>query len=163
MKRKFVPIFLDWLQDTQDLTQEEKGNLIDCLVLFYRMYTTGENILDRWCLDDKSAEIMAGIVLKISRFDKIQRSRPSGEFHWNWKGGKTPTNQRERSSMEYSEWRTSVFKRDNFTCQICGQVGGELQAHHIKHWSTNVDERYRISNGVTLCKKCHKELHKKGG
>ena len=29
-----MPIFLDWLDNTQDLTQEEKGNLIDAIVSY---------------------------------------------------------------------------------------------------------------------------------
>ena len=36
--RGYVPIFFDWLECTQDLTQEEKGNLIDAVML----YATGE-------------------------------------------------------------------------------------------------------------------------
>lgn len=33
-KGKYVPIFLDWLDVTQDLTAEEKGNLIDAVVSY---------------------------------------------------------------------------------------------------------------------------------
>lgn len=33
------------------------------------------------------------------------------------------TNQEVRSTAEYKEWRTNVFERDNYTCQICKQVG----------------------------------------
>lgn len=36
--RGYVPIFFDWLECTQDLTQEEKGNLIDAVML----YATGQ-------------------------------------------------------------------------------------------------------------------------
>ena len=31
---KYVPIYLDWLEVTQDLTAEEKGNLIDAVVAY---------------------------------------------------------------------------------------------------------------------------------
>ena len=34
MANKFIPIFYDWLEDTQDLSQEEKGNLIDAVVAY---------------------------------------------------------------------------------------------------------------------------------
>ena len=34
MAKEYVPIFFDWLQNTQDLTQEEKGNLIDAVVAY---------------------------------------------------------------------------------------------------------------------------------
>ena len=33
-KGKYVPIFLDWLEVTQDLTAEEKGNLVDAVVSY---------------------------------------------------------------------------------------------------------------------------------
>ncbi len=34
MAKGYVPIFFDWLETTQDLTAEEKGNLIDAVVLY---------------------------------------------------------------------------------------------------------------------------------
>ena len=33
-KGKYVPIYLDWLDVTQDLTADEKGNLIDAVVSY---------------------------------------------------------------------------------------------------------------------------------
>lgn len=66
-----------------------------------------------------------------------------------------------RNSKEYVNWRMSVFERDEFTCKICGQVGGSLQAHHIIRWVDSVKLRFEIDNGITLCKKCHKEIHRK--
>lgn len=34
MAKEYVPIFFDWLEVTQDLTAEEKGNLIDAVVAY---------------------------------------------------------------------------------------------------------------------------------
>ena len=34
MAKEYVPIFFDWLDTTQDLTAEEKGNLIDAVVAY---------------------------------------------------------------------------------------------------------------------------------
>ena len=81
----------------------------------------------------------------------------SGDKHYNWKGGITPDNQRERASGKYIQWRTSVFKRDNYTCQICGKRGEELNADHIKPWALFKDLRFELSNGRTLCETCHKD------
>lgn len=61
----------------------------------------------------------------------------------------------------YIKWRTEVFLRDKFQCQICNQTGGTLNAHHIKSWTKYMELRYAIDNGITLCEKCHKEIHKK--
>jgi hypothetical protein len=56
-----------------------------------------------------------------------------GSKHWNWKGGITP---RSMNSIEHKQWRTFVFERDNYTCQMCGDdVGGNLEAHHIFEFS----------------------------
>lgn len=62
-----------------------------------------------------------------------------------------------RLSKEYKDWRTAVFKRDNYTCVWCGQVGGELNADHIKSFSLYPKYRFDIDNGRTLCIKCHKK------
>lgn len=72
--------------------------------------------------------------------------------HWNWKGGVT---KRDMNSKKYRLWRLSVFERDNFTCQKCKVRGGYLEADHIKPWVLYPKSRFMVSNGQTLCKKCH--------
>ena len=58
-------------------------------------------------------------------------------------------------TLQYQEWIKSVFKRDNYTCQDCGKIGCELNAHHIKEWSKYPELRFDINNGETLCIDCH--------
>ena len=65
-----------------------------------------------------------------------------------------------RNSGKYNEWRKAVFERDDYTCQSCGQRGGMLNAHHIKHFASNPDERLNPDNGITLCKDCHRGVHR---
>ena len=78
-----------------------------------------------------------------------------------WLDNEKNNPKRIRNSKEYMAWRLEVFKRDGFKCQICGKVGGELNAHHIKRFSTYLNERLNVDNGITLCKKCHREIHRK--
>jgi len=52
-----------------------------------------------------------------------------------------------------------VFKRDNWICQKCGQKGGKLHPHHIKHFADYPELRFEVDNGITLCRDCHKTKH----
>lgn len=69
-----------------------------------------------------------------------------------------------RDYPEYKQWRMSVFERDNYTCQKCkDDTGGNLEAHHILNYMEHLDLRTTVSNGITLCKTCHKRFHDKYG
>lgn len=76
-----------------------------------------------------------------------------GEKHWNWQGGKTT---KRSYTRKYRNWRESVFKRDDYTCQICKARGVYIEAHHVKAWAHFPLLRYDIENGQTLCIPCHK-------
>lgn len=61
----------------------------------------------------------------------------------------------------YAYWRREVYKKDNYTCQICGDnKGGNLNAHHIDGYNWCKERRTDIDNGVTLCDICHNTFHK---
>lgn len=68
--------------------------------------------------------------------------------------------QATRQYPEYLEWRKRVYERDNYTCQVCGDdKGGNLIAHHLEGYTANPELRTTLSNGITLCKECHKDFH----
>lgn len=67
---------------------------------------------------------------------------------------------RNFSDPEYKKWRKKVYSRDRYTCKMCGSKK-QLQAHHIKRWSQYPTLRFIISNGITLCKICHKNIYGK--
>ena len=59
------------------------------------------------------------------------------------------------------EWRKSVYERDNYTCQCCGDdKGGNLNAHHLNGYNWDKEHRTDVDNGITLCEECHKKFHK---
>ena len=98
-----------------------------------------------------------------------------GKKNPNWKGGVNRLYLQIRKCFEYRQWRSDVFTRDNFICQICGDdKGGNLVAHHIKPFieilqkyeittledAIKCEELWNINNGITLCENCHKKIHK---
>jgi len=63
----------------------------------------------------------------------------------------------QKSDYVGNNWRQKVLWRDRYTCQCC-KGKEELQTHHIiprLQGGTNV-----VKNGITLCKDCHRSLHK---
>jgi len=93
----------------------------------------------------------------------VGSNQPTGEDHWhhgkrgpetsNWRGGKSF----EQYGLDFNiDFKESVRKRDNYTCQLCGKrelVGTErkLDIHHIDYNKKN----NRKSNVVSLCRNCH--------
>lgn len=74
-----------------------------------------------------------------------------------------------RESAKYRLWREQVWKRDNYTCQVCLQQKGKICADHIISFlqillndKVNSYDKalvnvklWDISNGRTLCYECH--------
>jgi len=54
-------------------------------------------------------------------------------------------------------WVRSVKTRDK-TCVCCGSKK-QLNAHHILYKSKYPELSLNLNNGITMCKKCHEELH----
>jgi 5-methylcytosine-specific restriction endonuclease McrA len=91
-----------------------------------------------------------------------------GDAHPRWKGGLTRLQQTIRNSYEYTSWRDKIYKRDQYTCIVCGKQR-HLQAHHVKAMSIilrnngiksfdgaiKCDEIWDVNNGQTLCETCH--------
>lgn len=89
-----------------------------------------------------------------------QKAFPKGKNHKNYKPElDRDYRSRHRLFYEISDWRTAVFKRDNYTCQACKKKGDKLQAHHILNYSSHENLRTDINNGITFCTKCHKKFH----
>ena len=100
--------------------------------------------------------------------------------------GRTPLTILIRHLLEYNQWRNKVFERNNYTCQKCGRIGGNLEAHHKKSFAILLDKFlyeynqfspiedketlvrlairwspfWEVNNGKTLCKDCHNLIRK---
>jgi hypothetical protein len=125
-----------------------------------------------------------GKIPTIETRTKISESN-KGNKCYAWKGGITPLRKMLRKCMQYKMWFTEIFNRDKYICQKCSSKG-IINAHHIIPFYKILDNflninycldpikdknklfalalRYtpfwEISNGITLCKKCHKEMKK---
>ena len=92
---------------------------------------------------------------------KENRKKHRGGKHWNWKGGITTENTIIRHSSQYVEWRKAVYLRDKWTCKMCKIKQEHPIAHHIKGFNKYPKLRFSVSNGITLCRSCHKKVHDK--
>lgn len=104
----------------------------------------------------KMSKARTGHIFSSESCKKISISK-LGSANPSWKGGVTPVMKRVRQSPAYRNWRKAVFERDDYTCQICDERGGDLEAHHIEPVRNHKNDLlvYDIDNGITLCKDCH--------
>jgi len=83
-----------------------------------------------------------------------------GKLHPMWKGGISSENMKIRHGLEYEIWRNKVYRKDYWTCRLCGYKGQKIVAHHLKLFSEFPELRFSIDNGITLCRSCHAKVHK---
>lgn len=103
----------------------------------------------------KQSEARKGVPLSAEHRAKIYAAVPRGAEHPNWKGGTGTERHMAMERTEYKQWRSAVFLKDNFTCQICDQYSGHIHADHIKTWAEYPELRYDLNNGRTVCRACH--------
>lgn len=103
---------------------------------------------------------------KALRCRKCQSLFNRGENNPCWK----PPEQRiggeamqARNSIEYDEWRFSVYKRDRNLCEICGERKDPMVAHHLDGFNLFPEKRFDVDNGVTLCDFHHISFHSNYG
>lgn len=76
MAREYVPIFFEWLDVTQDLTAEEKGNLIDAVV----SYASGQDYEHLLCGSCKIAfRFLKGQVDRNAAISDVRRQARQGK------------------------------------------------------------------------------------
>lgn len=91
---------------------------------------------------------------------KTRENAARGEDAPGYIDGKGVERRGLRASAELKRWRYDVFRRDGFACSHCGDdTGGNLNAHHIRHFATHPELRFDTRNGITLCIGCHNLAH----
>ena len=114
---------------------DKKLQFYECITQ-YAFYGTIPNKID--------VDVKAMFVLIKNKIDKVNKS------YWNFE---------DRRSSKYKKWKESVLRRDCYRCRKCGSKE-DLVVHHITHFAENVDLRFDEENGITLCRACHREVHR---
>ncbi|MBU7584728.1 MAG: FAD-dependent thymidylate synthase [Nostoc sp. TH1S01] len=94
------------------------------------------------------------------RRERSKQFTRRGEDSNFWKGGVIE----ERVSI--GAWTRTVapqvHEKFDFTCQSCGIRGGLLHAHHLLPVYSHPEKGYDFENLVTVCEKCHRQIHNQG-
>jgi len=80
-----------------------------------------------------------------------------GGNHYEWK--ENLHDKHYKSGLK--QWSKIVKRRDNFTCQLCGENSNKklIEAHHIKSRKDFPELQFNFDNGISLCLKCHAIQH----
>ena len=76
-----------------------------------------------------------------------------------WKWWICGENEIIRKSLQYKEWRESVWHRDDYICCKCCVVSHDCNSHHVFNFAEYPILRLDIRNGITFCKSCHQLFH----
>lgn len=92
------------------------------------------------------------VILEVSQFDPHLMKNPAliseKIKHWGYQKG---------FNYGFSSRRAAVLHRDHYTCKVCGANRTQLEVHHIIRRKDNGSDDE--TNLITLCTKCHKDLH----
>lgn len=113
-----------------------------------------------------------------NRISNSLKGRFVGEANSNYKGY---TNEKTIARGLFKTISKEMLRNCNYTCQICGQHGGDLETHHIKPFQVIFDNFIKNAysgdiqnfvheilayedftnrdNLIVLCKNCHHTVH----
>ena len=96
-----------------------------------------------------------------TKWQKSKENKGENNPRWVVGGRHESRSQLSRRSKSWKIWRKKVYTRDNYTCVLCGKTHCLVDPHHILPKALFPKLKYLVSNGVTLCRKCHKKLFRK--
>lgn len=101
------------------------------------------------------------------RISESRIGKAVGSANPRWRGGITKLRIAIHGLPEYRRWRTKIFQKDDFSCQMCGKRGVYIEADHfpipfrelIGNVKTAQQARFSVqlwnASGRTLCRPCH--------
>jgi len=149
-------------KNATDITGQRFGRLIVICPLHRKHYRSSGGVAWLCSCDCGTVKKVDGNNLRSKRVTSCgckAIERMSGPKNPAWKGGITKEHQKIRTRSNYLAWRNSVYERDNHTCRKCNVRGGKLAAHHLFNFSEHPNLRTTLTNGVTLCWRCHLDFH----
>lgn len=160
---------LEELYINQDLNSEKCGEILNCsqTPILRCLKEYGIKIRPAGCQKGYSSSVKTQF--KKGNHYSIATEFKKGQFakenHPLWKGGISSLYDKIKQTDKYKLWRNEVYKRDYWTCQICGKhcEGKDIIAHHKKSFSEYPESRFDINNGITLCRNCHAKIHNYNG
>lgn len=106
----------------------------------------------------RSEKLIKGSVVSCGCYRKEIKS---GENSHLWNPDLTDEERMSgRANQEYTTWIKHVLDRDRYTCQICGRNKVKLHVHHLYSFFHYPKKRICPENGITMCKKHHRQFHK---
>lgn len=169
-KKKNIPIESIIELHNQGLYDKEIAQILGC---------TRENIVKRLNKAGfKNRQSKIDDIALRNRISNSLKGRYVGENNPNFKGH---SNERALARGLFKTISKEMLRNCDFTCQVCGRRGGNLNTHHIKPFSVILDE-FIISaysgniknfyheilsyddftdknNLVVVCENCHKQIH----
>jgi len=135
-------------------TCHKKMIVIKCLI-------KRKNFCSKICLyKNTSKRMIKNIYWKKTKNTQFKKGhnpyiKPSNQYSF-WKGGGL-------TSKIWKKWSFMVKNRDKWICQHCKYKGyiksAFIIAHHKIHYKIKPELKFEVSNGITLCRKCHPLFH----
>lgn len=121
----------DWL----DKLNIEKRSRSKSNELFYT-----DKSVENWSMSDEARQ-------------RLSEAR-TGEDNPNWKNGEWTDDKKDfRDTKKWETFSRKIKEDNDWTCQNCGQYGGELHTHHAVPVSNGGEKWDNVF--IVLCEQCH--------